>query len=96
MSFAIEDVKEIGMNRKASSLTSLGVSLALIAAVIYFLMYLYESAWAPLSGRKFWRLDWMMLSGGNGIGIIMLIFWAVLIGAIILLILGVASNISRR
>jgi TM2 domain-containing membrane protein YozV len=38
----------------------------------------------------------MIVSGGNGIGIIVLIFWATLIGAIVLLIMGAVCNISRR
>ena len=84
------------MNRKASALTSIGISMALIAAVIYFLMSLYNSSWEPRDGRMFWHHGWMMVFGGNGIGIIMLIFWVTLIGAVTLLILGAVSQISRR
>ena len=84
------------MNRKTSALTSLGISLALIAAVIYFLLYLYGSAWELAPGRRFWLHGWNMVSGGHGIGIIVLIFCVTLIGAIILLILGAVSNRSRR
>lgn len=84
------------MNRKASSLTSLGISMALIAVVIYFLMYLYDRIWSPGHGRGFGLQGGMMVSGGNGMGIIVLIFWVTLIGAIVLLILGAVCNISRR
>jgi hypothetical protein len=84
------------MNRKANALTSLGFSMALIAAVIYFLMYLYSSAWGPGDGRNFWHHGWMMGAGGHGIGIIVLIFWVTLIGSVILLVLGAVSNRSRR
>jgi hypothetical protein len=95
--FAVTTVaKETAMNRKASALTSTGISMALIAAVIYFLMYLYDSSWRPEYGRKFWHHGWIMVFGGNGIGIIMLIFWVTLIGAVILLLLGAAAHISRR
>jgi putative membrane protein len=84
------------MNRKASSLTSLGISMALITGVIYFLMYLYDRVWSPGYGWEFRHHGWMMVSGGNGIGIIVLIFWVTLIGAVVLLILGAVCNISRR
>lgn len=84
------------MNRKANALTSLGVSMALIAAVIYFLLYLYGSAWGPGDSRSFWHHGWTMGVGGHGLGIIVLIFWIMLTGAVVLLILGVVSRISRR
>jgi hypothetical protein len=84
------------MNRKASALTSIGISMALIAAVIYFLMCLYASSWKPRDGRMIWHPGWTMVFSGNGIGIIMLIFWVILIGAVILLILAAVSRISRR
>ena len=78
------------MNRKASSLTSLGISMALIATVIWFLYYLYATPWGRFGGWHGWHNGWM--TGGGGMGIIMLIFWIMVIAAIVLLILGAVSS----
>ena len=77
------------MNRKASSLTSLGISMALIAVVIWFLYNLSNRPWSHLSVRHTWHHGWMM--GGGGIGVIMLIFWIMVIAAVILLIAAALS-----
>ena len=80
------------MNRKASSLTSLGISTALIAAVIWLLYYLSATPWDRFDGRYVSRHQWMM--GGGGMGIIMLIFWTMVIATVVLLISGAVSNRS--
>ena len=80
------------MNRKASSLTSLGVSVALIAAVIWFLYYLYATPWGRLGGWHVRNHGWMM--GGGGMGVIMLIFWILVVTATVLLIAGAISTRS--
>lgn len=75
------------MNHKASSLTSMGVSMALIAGVIWFLYSLYATPWSRFGG---WHHGWM--TGGGGMELIMLIFWLVVIASVVLLILGAASS----
>lgn len=80
------------MNRKASALTSLGISTALIAAVIWLLYHLSATPWDRFDGWHISRHQWMM--GGGGMGIIMLIFWIMVIAAVVLLISGAVSNRS--
>jgi putative membrane protein len=82
------------LNPKASSLTSLGVSVALIAMVILFLFYLGATPWAGPVGWHGPHHGWMM--GGDGMGIIMLIFWVMVIAAIVLLISGAVANRRPR
>jgi putative membrane protein len=77
------------MNRKTSTLLSLGISAALIAAAIWFL-YKHNSGMLIGSGRWDMSYDHMM---GGGTGIVMIIFWIVLIGALILLISGAINGI---
>jgi uncharacterized membrane protein len=69
------------MNRKASTLLSLGVSAVLIAAAILFLYELSSGIWMD---NSLWGMGHHHMIGG-GMGIVMIIFWIVLIGALILL-----------
>jgi putative membrane protein len=77
------------MNRKTSILLSLGVSAALIAAAIWFFYRYHTGMWI---GNGRWDMCYHHMMGG-GIGIIMIIFWIVLIGALILLVSGVINSI---
>jgi putative membrane protein len=77
------------MNRKSSMLLSLGVSAVLIAAAIWFLSN-YNAAMWP--GGERWGMGYNHMMGG-GMGIMMIIFWIVLIGALVLLISGAANGI---
>jgi len=78
------------MNRKTSTLLSLGVSAVLIAAGVWFLYYHNLGLW-PENGQ--WTMGHYGMMGGSGMGIVMVIFWIVLIGAFVLLISGVLNGI---
>jgi putative membrane protein len=78
------------MNRKSSSFTSLGLSMALIAAVIWLLYHLYAGPWGRFDGWQAPHHGWMM--EGGGIGLIMIIFWVIVVVAVILLISGAVSS----
>ena len=76
------------MNRKTSILLSLGVSAVLIAAAIW-LLYRHSAGMWMGSGR--WGMGYHHMMGG-GMGIVMIIFWVVLIGALVLLVSGVING----
>lgn len=77
------------MNRKSSIFLSLGVSAVLIAAGIWFL-YNHSAVMWPGGGR--WGMGYNHMMGG-GMGLVMIVFWIVLIGAFILLISGAVNGI---
>jgi putative membrane protein len=77
------------MNRKTSILLSLGVSAVLLAAAIW-LLYRYSAGMWMGSGR--WGMGYHHMMGG-GMGIVMIIFWVVLIGALVLLVSGMINGI---
>jgi putative membrane protein len=77
------------MNRKASTLMSLGISMALIAAGIWFL---YDGHYRFGFGGSGWIMPHHFIMGGGGMGIIMIIFWVVVIAAIALAVSSVISN----
>ena len=77
------------MNRKTSTLLSLGVSAVLIAAAIWMLYRHNADMWMG-SGR--WGTGYHHMMGG-GMAIVMIIFWVVLIGALVLLLSGVINGI---
>ncbi len=70
------------MERKTSTLLSVGISAALVAAAIWFLFDHHSDMWSGGS----WRTHHGMMSGGSGMGILMILFWGVVIIALILLI----------
>ena len=78
------------MNRKTSTWISLGISVALIAAGIWFLNNHYYYFGYGDSG---WNMPHHRMMGGGGMGIIMILFWVVLLAAIVLLVSGL---ITRR
>jgi putative membrane protein len=77
------------MNRKTSTLLSLGISAVLIAAAIWFLYNHNAGRW---TGNGRWGMGYDHMMGG-GMGIVMIIFWIVLIGALILLVSGAINGI---
>ena len=77
------------MNRKASTLMSLGISMALIAAGIWFL---YNGHYRYGFGGSGWIMPHHTMIGGGGMGIIMIIFWVVVIAAVVLAVSGMISN----
>jgi len=84
------------MNRKTSTLLSLGISAILIAAAIW-LLYRYNSGIWMGDGQWGWGMGYGHMMGG-GMGSVMIIFWIVLIGALVLLITGAMNGIrtSRK
>jgi putative membrane protein len=78
------------MNRKTTTLLSLGISVALIAAGIWFL-YNSHNRFGYGNGR--WAMPYhMMAGGGGGMGIVMVLFWLCVLSAVALMISGVISN----
>jgi putative membrane protein len=82
------------MNRKASLLMSLGISLALIAAGIWFL---YNHHYRFGFGGSRWMMPHHAMfggggMGGGGMGIIMILFWLVVIVAIALAVSSIFTN----
>ena len=77
------------MNRRSSTLFSLGISIALIAGAIWFLLNHYNSFGY---GRGRWIMPNHMLIGGGGMGVIMILFWVAVIAAVIMVVSGVISG----
>jgi putative membrane protein len=79
------------MNRKTSTLLSLGVSAVLIAVGVWFLYDHNIDIWPE---HHHWAMGHHGMMGG-GMGIIMIIFWIVLIASFVLLISGVINALRR-
>jgi len=77
------------MNRKAGTLLSMGISIALIAGTIWFL-FNYRTIFGYGQGR--WIMPYQMMAGGSGMGIVMIFLWVIVIAAIALVISGVVSG----
>ena len=75
------------MNRKTSSLLSIGISAALVAGAIFFLFNHHTDMLA--AGP--WTLPHGMMMGG-GMGFLLFLFWAVVLIALVLLISAVFSG----
>ena len=75
------------MNRKESTLMSLGVSAALIAAGIWVLCNYLKL----LGGGEPAQSNYLMM-GGSGLGIIMILFWLAVLSAIGLVVAGLISK----
>ena len=79
------------MNRKTSTLLSIGLSAALVAGAIWFLFNHHNDMWA--SGP--WPMPHGMMIGGAGMGFLMILFWLVVIVALVLLIAAAFSGRGR-
>jgi putative membrane protein len=77
------------MNRTTSTLLSLGVSVVLIALGVWFL-YSHNIGFWPENDR--WQMGHHGIMGG-GMGIIMIIFWILIVGAFVLIVSGAANGI---
>ena len=77
------------LNRKTSTLLSLGVSAVLITAAIW-LLYRHNAGMWMSNGQ--WGLGYHHMMGG-GMSIVMIIFWIVIISALVLLVSGVINGI---
>lgn len=80
------------MNRKGSTLLSLGISIALIAGAIWFL-FNHQNSFGYGNGR--WIMPHHMIIGGGGMGIVMILFWVAVITAIAMVVSG-AISFGRR
>jgi putative membrane protein len=76
------------MNRKTSSLLSIGISAALVAGAIWFLFNHHNDMW--VTGA--WPMSHGMMMGGGGMGILMILFWAMVIIALVLVISALFSG----
>ena len=77
------------VSRKTHTLTSLGISVALIAVGIWLLNnhhYLFGY------GRGNWVMPRHMMMGGGGMGMIMILFWVAVLAAIVLLVSGLMTR----
>ena len=81
------------MNRKISTLLSVGISIALIAGAIWFLFY-HQNSFGYGNGG--WIMPHHMTIGSGGMGIIMILFWVAVIAAIAIVISGIFSGRSDR
>ena len=79
------------MNRKTSTLLSLGISIALIAVGIWFLCNHQNNLVYDHSG---WIMPYPMMTGGSGMGMVLILFWVAVLSAIGLVISGMISNRS--
>jgi len=75
------------MNRKTSTFLSIGISAALVAGAIWFLFNHHNDMWAAGT----WTMPHGMMMGG-GMGFLMMLFWAVVLIALVLLISAVFSG----
>ena len=81
------------MNRKVSTLLSVGISIALIVGAIWFLFY-HQNSFSYGNGH--WIMPHHMTIGGGGMGLIMILFWVAVIAAIAIVISGIFSGRSDR
>jgi putative membrane protein len=77
------------MKTNKNTLMSLGISLALIAAGIWFLYY--HMNFFGYGGGGWYMPDHMMF-GGGGMGIVMILFWLAVIAAVALVVSGILSG----
>ncbi len=80
------------MNRGSSALIAIGIAAAMIAAGIW---YLVAHHIGMFYGAERGFMGPGMMAGG-GMGIVMILFWSVLIVALVLVVLGSASGIRNR
>jgi putative membrane protein len=80
------------MNRTTSTLLSIGVSAVLIAVGVWFL---YNHSFGVWPGHGRWAMGHHgMMGGGMGIG--MIIFWIILIVAVVLLFSGAVNGVRGK
>jgi len=78
------------MNRTTATLLSIGVSAVLIAAGVWALYHHSLGLWP---GNSRWTMGRHGMMGG-GMGIVMIIFWVIVIAAVVLLISGAFKGIN--
>lgn len=71
------------MERKTLTLLSIGISAALVAAAIWFMFNHSIVMWGAASR---WSMPHASVMGGGGMGILMFLFWGVVILALVLIV----------
>jgi putative membrane protein len=79
------------MRRFSATLISIGISAALIAAGIWFL-YDQRGPYHYAYGFPWTGLRHGMMMGAGGLGVVMILFWVIVLLALVLLVCGVAST----
>ena len=80
------------MNRKTNTLMSLGISVALIVGAIWFL---YDQHRGFGYGGGGWYMPYQSMMGGYGgayMGIFMILFWVVILAAIVMVVSWLLSD----
>jgi putative membrane protein len=80
------------MNRNSSALVAIGIAAAMIAAGIW---YLYNHHIGMFYGAERGSIGPGMMAG-SGMGIVMILFWIVILVALVLVVFGAASGIRNR
>jgi len=80
------------MNRNSSAFFAIGIAAAMIAAGIW---YLYDHHIGMFYGAGRGLIGPGMMAGG-GMGIVMILFWIILLVALVLVVFGAASGIRNR
>jgi putative membrane protein len=80
------------MNRNTSTLVAIGIAAAMIAAGIW---YLYDHHIGMFYGAGRGLIGPGMMAGG-GMGIVMILFWTILLVALVLVVSGAASGFRNR
>ncbi len=80
------------MKSKTATLLSLGLSAALIAVGIWFLSD-YHSLFGY--GGRGWHMPHHRMMGPGGMGFIMILFWVMVLGAVVLVISSLLSGRSH-
>lgn len=75
------------MSRKSGTLTSLGISAAVVAGTFWFI---YHNSIGY--GFSQWNRPYHMMMGGGGMGIFMILFWVVAIAGIVLALSGITPG----
>ena len=78
------------MDRKTSTLLSIGLSAALVAAAIWFLFNHHRDMWAAGYGQMPHAQG--MMIGGTGLSFLMIFFWVVVIVALVMLVSALISG----
>jgi putative membrane protein len=78
------------MDRKTSTFLSIGISAALVAGAIWLLLNHHRNMWAA----GYWQMPHAqgMMIGSAGLGFLMILFWVVVIIALVMLVSALFSG----
>jgi putative membrane protein len=76
------------MDRKTSTLLSIGISAALVAGAIWFLFNHHYDMWVAGS----WQMPHGMMIGAGGLGFLMILFWVVIIVSLVMMVSALFSG----